>query len=120
MKDKLSDEVRLRHIHECIREIESAIKGLDYTNFVSDHVLRIAVVKWLEIIGEAANHISDKTKDNNQSVEWRKMKGMRNVVVHEYFGINYEIIWDAATIFLQQLKKELETINPLNDNFLTN
>ena len=72
--------------------------------------LRIAVVKWLEIIGEAANHISDEVREKNETIEWYKMIGLRNIAVHEYFGINYKTIWETASVSLRQLKKEIDTI----------
>jgi len=83
-----------------------------FESFSENHVLRIAVVKWLEIIGEAANNISDRTKNKDNTVEWQKMISMRHIVVHEYFGINYDIIWQSATIYLRGLKEKLEAINP--------
>jgi len=110
MKSELTDHVRLGHIYECIVEIETALHGKNFETFSEDHVLRIAVVKWLEIIGEAANHITDETKDKFSNVEWRKMVGLRNTVVHEYFGVNYEIIWLAATTLLKNLKEQISII----------
>lgn len=121
MKSKMSDETRLMHIMECIQEIEAAIIGLDKDSFCHNHIIRTAVVKWIEIIGEAANYISNEGKDKYVNVEWRKIIGLRNIIVHEYFGVNYEIIWEIATTFAVELKKDLTTINlDLNDNFLTN
>jgi uncharacterized protein with HEPN domain len=111
MKGWISDQARISHILECINEIEGAIDEYDLNSFIGNHVLRIAIVKWLEIIGEAANHITDDTKSKFPDVEWQKMIGLRNLVVHEYFRIDYEIIWDAATNFLPELKKEIGTIN---------
>ena len=111
MKEPISENARVEHIFNCIKEIETAIAGKTFESFVEDHVLRIAIVKWLEIIGEAANHISNKTKEGNDKIEWKRMIGLRNVAVHEYFGINYETIWETATISLQQLKEEMKTIN---------
>lgn len=110
MKDSLKDKVRLCHILDCINEIEAALKEKTFDIFHNDHVLRIAVVKWLEIIGEAANHVSESVKEQYKNVEWNKMVGLRHIVVHEYFGISYEIIWEAATISLKQLKNEIEII----------
>ncbi len=110
MRDKIGDNARVSHIIEYINEIETAIEGITYDSFCDNHVLRIAVVKWLEIIGEAANHITDNTRDKYPSVEWHKMIGLRNIFVHEYFRIDYAIIWDAATVFLLNLKKEIGTI----------
>ena len=121
MKDKLADDIRLKHIFECMDEIETALKNQTCQTFIENHVLRIAVVKWLEIIGEAGNHISQETKNRNKSIEWRGLIDLRNFFVHEYFGINYEDIWETATILLKDLRVKLEAINlDLNDNFLTN
>jgi len=110
MKGSISDEARVEHIWESISEIERALVNVGFDQFVANHVLRIAVVKWLEIIGEAASKISEKTRKKNVNIEWEKMIGLRHVVVHEYFGINYDTIWQTATISLLQLKKELDTI----------
>ena len=96
---------------EYIDEIERAVKGIEFEEFSKNHVLRIAVVKWLEIIGEAANHVTEKTKERYSNIEWYKMIGLRNIVIHEYFRIDFGIIWDAAINFLPQLKKEMLTIN---------
>ncbi len=64
MRDKIGDDARICHIIEYINEIETAINGVNYEAFCDNHVLRIAVVKWLEIIGEAANNITDETRSN--------------------------------------------------------
>ena len=111
MRGSIGDDARIKHILDCIGEIESAITGFTFEGFSSNHVLRIAVVKWLEIIGEAANHITDETKNKYEEIEWQKMIGLRNIVVHEYFRIDFGIIWDAASVFLPLLKKELWNIN---------
>jgi uncharacterized protein with HEPN domain len=110
MKGSLGDKIRLEHIKECISEISSALERHTFETFNNDHVLRIAVVKWLEIIGEASKHISEETKTKYKEVEWYKMTGLRNIVVHEYFGIDYKIIWNTATIYLKTLEEELGKI----------
>lgn len=110
MRGRIGDEARIEHIKDCIEEIENAIKDYDFEKFSKNHVLRIAIVKWLEIIGEAANHITDELKERYPAVEWRKIVGLRNLVIHEYFRIDFRIVWDAAIFFLPVLKKEIETI----------
>ena len=121
MKGKIGDEVRLMHIMDCIEEISAAVQGQTFESFYKNHVLRIAVVKWLEIIGEASSRISRETKDKYNNIEWMALVDLRNFVVHEYFEIGYEAIWQAATILIQDLKTKLTAINPnQNDNFLTN
>jgi uncharacterized protein with HEPN domain len=111
MKGKIGDVARLNHIFDCINEIEAAIKGHTFETFYENHVLRIAIVKWLEIIGEASRHFSEETKDKYRDIDWRKIIDLRNFVVHEYFEIGYEFIWDSATIYLKDLKTQLEVIN---------
>ena len=110
MKEAISDSVRIQHISECITEIEEAVDEYSFESFVEDHIRRIAVVKWLEIIGEAASHVSQEARKMNAHIEWSKMIGLRHIVVHEYFGINYEVIWEAATVHVPELKRKLESI----------
>lgn len=69
MKGKLGDKIRLEHILDSISEIKAAITNQTKENFLKNHVLRIAVVKWIEIIGEAANNISDETRDAGVAIE---------------------------------------------------
>lgn len=107
MKNKLGDEVRLRHMLECMDEIESAIKNVDYETFIDNHVLRIAVVKWIEIIGEASVYVSSELKNEYIEVDWAAIKGMRNIVVHEYFGIKFDLIWEVASEHIPVLKENI-------------
>ena len=104
MKSSLGDKTRLLHISECITEIQHAIRGYDEKSFIDNHVTRIAVVKWLEIIGEASNHITDETKNKYPDTDWNRIIALRNFVVHEYFGINFNIIWEIGTCFIPELK----------------
>jgi uncharacterized protein with HEPN domain len=71
-------------------------------------------VKWLEIIGEAANHITEETKNKNSDVDWQRIVALRNLVVHEYFRVDYRIIWDIATNMLKQLKTSIDKIEIVN------
>ena len=107
MKDKLGDDARLRHILESIEEIELAVKGLNYEMFVENHVVRITVVKWIEIIGEASVYVTEELKSGYSDIDWTAIKGTRNIVVHEYFGIKYDLIWEVATEHLPDLKNRI-------------
>ena len=110
MRSELGNEVRLYHIIECADEIEEAIQNKNFETFTANHVLRIAVVKWIEIIGEAAANITSDFKETHSEIDWKAIIGMRNVVVHEYFGIKYELIWETATIHVPEVKKQIEII----------
>lgn len=79
--------------------LESAHKILDYTNglsfeqFISDSKTVDAVIRNFEIIGEAANRLPEEFKETNNSINWIRIKGFRNRIVHNYFGIDYSIVW---------------------------
>lgn len=110
MKNDLGDEARLLHILDCIEEISIATNGLSQDEFEENHIVRIAVVKWLEIIGEAANHLSNEMKNSNSHIEWRYIIGLRNIVVHEYFGINFSTIWHIVKEQIQPLKESIKKL----------
>ncbi len=79
--------------------LESALKikrytlGLDYDSFVADDKTIDAVVRNFEIVGEAANRIDPDYRSMNPEIEWKRLRGFRNRIIHEYFGIDYEIVW---------------------------
>jgi uncharacterized protein with HEPN domain len=88
MRGRLSDKARLQHILDAILEIKSFVHNCERNEFESNSMMRFACIKLLEIIGEAAKHISAETKNGFPKIEWNQISGMRNVFVHEYFGID--------------------------------
>lgn len=88
MRGKLGDKIRLMHILDAIAEIETYISEVDFDIFMSNSMMRFACIKQMEIIGEASNHISLETKEQFSTIEWAQIVGMRNVFVHEYFGVD--------------------------------
>lgn len=110
MRSKIGDKERLGHILDSIEEIESAVEGFGKDTFLANHVVRIAVVKWLEIIGEAANYISLEVKSNKPLLPWDEIIGFRHVAVHEYFGVEFELVWKIIKDDLPLLKKDIEQL----------
>ena len=113
MKQKLSmkeDEVYLKHMLEAIEGIEGYIGGCSYESFLKDKKTVDAVVRELEIVGEASNKLSDKFVKNNLVIPLRDIVDMRNVLIHEYFGINTKIVWNTCKIDLPSLKKDLKKL----------
>lgn len=104
------DIVYLRHILEAIESIEEYLKGFDYESFLKDKKTVDAVVRELEIIGEAANNLSDNFKQKHLEIPFRDMSDMRNVLIHEYFGVNAKIIWDTCQTDLTKLKEIIKTL----------
>lgn len=110
MRSSFGDKARLLHINDSINEIQAAVANKIFDEFVNNHILRLAVVKWLEIIGEASNHITEETKLKAGNLDWNKIIGMRNFVVHEYSGINYDVIWRTINTQLEELKNTVEEL----------
>jgi len=112
MLGRLGDKVRLQHIIDAIQEIESYLIDTDFSKFMENSMMRFACIKQMEIIGEASNHVSEDTKAKFTSVEWSQIVGMRNVFVHEYFGVDSSLVWEIIKRDLPDLKdKIIEILN---------
>jgi len=107
---KRDDTVYLRHILDAIDLIEDYTKGMSENEFLSNSMARDAVVRQIEIIGEAARNISDKFQEKHPKLPWAKMIGIRNKIIHEYFNINYAIVWDTVKDDIPILKKSVKKI----------
>lgn len=110
MHGNLGDKIRLQHILDAIKEIESYIIGADFQSFIDNSMMRFACIKQMEIIGEAGNHNSTEVKSKFSSIEWTQIVGMRNVFVHEYFGVDTNIVWEIIKDDLPELKKKVTEI----------
>jgi len=102
MKD---DKVFLKHILDAIGNIEEYLSGTTYQDFSSNKMMVDAVVRELEIIGEASANISRRFQDEHPDVMWAKMKATRNFLIHEYFAVNTKIVWDTCKENLPELKQ---------------
>lgn len=106
---KRSLSLIIEDIWESIEKIERYTKGMTLESFQSDEKTTDAVVRNLEIIGEAAGRLPEDFIDRNSEIEWIKIVGLRNRIVHEYFGVDLQIIW-------QILKKDLPAFKELLKN----
>ncbi len=102
--------VYLIDIIESINLIESFIANVDEDAFFSNIEKQDAVLRRLEIIGEAVKHLPDQIRKKNTSIPWRQIAGMRDIIIHEYFGITLEMIWVVVTEDLPKLKAPIQQI----------
>ena len=96
-----------------IEEADYLIKNssnIDYTYFIDDDHLRRSFVRSLEIIGEAVKNLPEDFRESHPEIEWKKMAGMRDVLIHQYFGVNYKLVWDVVKNRIPVLKKTIEDI----------
>ena len=110
MKGMISDKARLRHILDAICEIENYIRNITIVEFSGSSEKKFASVKQLEIIGEAANKITNETKSLHPEVEWIKIIALRNILVHDYYVIDENVVWDIITEDLPELKKQITVL----------
>ena len=90
------ESLYLGDIQESCEKILRFTKGMAYKEFVHDDLHFDAVLRNLEVIGEAVKHISDETRTAYPNVNWRKIAGFRDIMAHEYFGVNEETVWDIV------------------------
>ncbi|MFZ4629506.1 MAG: DUF86 domain-containing protein [Blastocatellia bacterium] len=98
-----SDADLLNDIREAIDRIQSYIGAGNYADFLGDIKTQDAVIRNIEILGEAAKLVSEEVRATYPSIPWRSMAGMRNRLVHDYFGVNLDIVWQVSVIELPKI-----------------
>lgn len=94
----------------CIDSIEEYLNKVNKRELFGNQLLQDAVVRRLEIIGEAAKNIPLRIKNQNKQIPWKKIIGLRNIITHEYFGVNLERVWNITKDDLPELKKQIKKI----------
>ena len=107
MVNQEKDQLYIQHIVEAIERIESYVVGLDFSSFDRNLMAHTAVIRELEVIGEAAKNLSAEFKTSHPNIKWPEIIGMRNKLIHEYFDIDTELVWQTIIKDLPELKKEL-------------
>lgn len=100
----------LRHILDELVFVERATAGLTQKTFLRDDVLKRAVIRSLEVIWEATKKLPAEFRGERRQVDWRAMAGMRDRLIHDYFGVDYDIVWDVVSNHLPKLKGEVKRL----------
>ena len=109
MTDK-EDLIFIEHILENIEDINSFVKGVSKSDFGNNKEKLNAVTKSIEIIGEAAKNLSKSFKENHLGISWNKIIGTRDILIHRYFGIDLDMLWEIIKKDLPELKKKVQKI----------
>lgn len=110
MRGRLPDKVRIQHILDAISEVEKYITDISLQAFLENSEKRFATIKQLEIIGEACNNITNELRDAYPDIQWMLIRGFRNISIHEYFGVNFHLVWEIATNDLPVLKEQFNGV----------
>lgn len=103
-------EFRIHDILRSIDKIEAYLEGFSLSQFKNNELVIDAVIRNLEIIGEASKNVPIAVRRLHPDIPWAQMNGMRNILIHEYFGVDTKIIWHTAKKYLPSLRKQLITL----------
>ncbi len=109
------DRVYLTHILDTIADIEKFTQGVSQEAFFENKEKQYAVLRALEIIGEATKNLSSELKNANSAVDWKHIAGMRDKLIHAYFGVNLPLVWETVKKDLPELKSQIQKILAVAD-----
>jgi uncharacterized protein with HEPN domain len=107
---KRDRNILLKDILESVQKIKKYTVGMDYVLFIQDDKTIDACVRNFEIIGEVSSKIEDDFKLAHPEIEWQRMKGLRNRMIHDYSGIDYQVVWDIISEYLDELEYQVQQL----------
>lgn len=104
-----SDVIYLRHILDAIQKIESYV-SVGHETFINTSHWQDAVIRQLEIIGEATKRLSPELRSRYPQIPWKRIAGLRDVLIHDYLGVDISMVWQITQTFLPELKLQIDAI----------
>jgi uncharacterized protein with HEPN domain len=104
---KKDPKIFLEHILQCIEHIEDYTEGITKKQFLKSVQLQDSIIRRIEIMGEAVKNIPRHVKDRYPDIAWKEIAGMRDILIHEYFGVDLGLTWKVATKNVRQLKNRM-------------
>lgn len=104
------DSVYLRHILDAIGRIQEYVHNMQIADFMSNHMAQDAVIRQFEVIGEATKNLSDAFRSQHSELPWKDMAGMRDKLIHQYFGVDIVAVWSSVQQDLPAVKTSLTSI----------
>lgn len=110
MMSKRNEQLLIADILEAIDKIQRYLEGMSYETFINDEKTVDAVIRNFEIIGEAANQMPKTFTEYHSEIPWRDLSDFRNVLIHAYFGVDLQMVWQIVEFDLETLKKKMQNI----------
>lgn len=107
MKAKKDPKIFLEHILENIEKIENGINGMTEIEFSKDVNTQDATLRRIEVIGEAVRNLPDSFRKKHSKIPWKNIAGMRDILIHKYFGVDMDLVWKIANSDVPKLKKQI-------------
>jgi len=102
-----NDTVYLKHILDAANQIEGYARGMTYETFLATRLVQDGVIRQLEIVGEATKNLSDEFRSSHDVLPWKDMAGMRDKLIHQYFGVDLSAVWDSVENDIPLIKEKL-------------